>query len=105
MTDLTMHDMTAPLRALRLLTADHPDLPALAVRMTTVYPDRLELDCHDDFGVYETWREALGIDPASVTYAEQSEGRTQVLSAVADYAGARLHLTGFGTIPGLGGVA
>ncbi|MBA4866281.1 hypothetical protein H1V43_34175 [Streptomyces sp. PSKA54] len=90
--------MAAPLRALRLLTAEYGHLPAPTVQVSTVYPDRLELTFHDDLSDFEAWRGVLGIAPSSVEYGEQSDGRTRVLRAQVDYAGALLRLTGYATI-------
>ncbi|MFD5784807.1 hypothetical protein [Streptomyces sp. NPDC126933] len=95
----TMSDVAVPLRALRLLAADFPALPAATVGVSTIFPDRLDVSFHDDFGAFEAWRSALGIDPATVTYGEQSGGRTRVLTAWADYVGARLRLVGYSTHP------
>ncbi|MGG7574749.1 hypothetical protein [Streptomyces sirii] len=100
MSTLTMNDLAAPLRALRLLTADFPDLPAVNVDVSRHYPGRLELSCHDDLGTFEAWREAVGIPPESVTYKEQSAGCTRVLRAATDYAGVHLSLVGFSETPG-----
>ncbi|MEU7178820.1 MULTISPECIES: hypothetical protein [Streptomyces] len=99
MSTLTMTDLAAPLRALRLIASDFPDLPALEARVSTVYPDRLDLSVYDDLSAFDAWRAALGILPESVTYGEQSGGRTRVLSAFAEYAGARLRLVGFSEAP------
>ncbi len=96
---LTLDGLAVPLRALRLLAADFGHLPAPAVRVTTIWPDRLELDFHDDLAGFEAWREALGIAPDAVTHGTQSEGRTRVLRMVAEYAGAQLELVGYGHIP------
>jgi hypothetical protein len=98
MTTLPLESLGAALLALRVLSAEYPDLPAPCVSVSTVYPDRLDLALHDDLSAFEAWREALGIDPGAVAYGEQSGGRTRVLSALTDYAGARIRLTGFGTV-------
>lgn len=95
-----MNDLAAPVRALRLLAADFPDLPVVNVGVSRLYPDRLELVSHDDLGAFEAWREAVGILPESVTYKEQSAGRTRVLSASIDYAGVHLRLVAFSETPG-----
>ncbi|WP_148588849.1 hypothetical protein [Streptomyces sp. WAC01526] len=100
MSNQTMSDIAAPLRLLRLLAADFPDLPAMNVDVSTIFPDQLELVSHDDFGAFEAWRSVLGIQPETVTYGEQSEGRTRVLRAAVDYGGARLSLVAYSTVPG-----
>ncbi|MFB6983969.1 hypothetical protein [Streptomyces scopuliridis] len=95
----TMTDIAAPLAALRLLAADFPALPAAHVEVSTIFPERLSLSFHDDFAAFEAWRSALGILPDTVTYDEQSGGRTRVLTTSADYAGAHLRLIGYTTHP------
>ncbi|MFJ5802974.1 hypothetical protein [Streptomyces decoyicus] len=92
---LTMADLATPLRLLRLLAVDHPDLPAVNVDVSTIFPNQLELVSHDDFHAFEAWRSALGIQPETITYAEQSGGRTRLLRAAVDYAGARLCLVAY----------
>ncbi|MET9434462.1 hypothetical protein [Streptomyces sp. NPDC006551] len=92
-------DLGAPLIALRVLSVDYPLLPAPCISLSTVYPERLELSFHDDFGAFEAWREALGIDPLNVVHRVHRDGRTCVLGVHVDYAGAELHLIGFGTVP------
>ncbi|MFI9353142.1 hypothetical protein [Streptomyces lydicus] len=99
MSALTMNGLVAPVRALGLLAADFPDLPAVNVNVSTIYPGRLEVVSYDDLGVFEVWREAVGILPESVTYNEQSAGRTRVLKASIDYAGVHLRLVGFSETP------
>ncbi|MEU5886848.1 hypothetical protein ABZ835_08405 [Streptomyces sp. NPDC047461] len=96
---LTLDDMAVPLRVLRLLAVDFGHLPAPAVRVTTVWPDRLELEFHDDLAGFEAWRDALGIPSDAVTHGTQSAGRTRVLHARVEFAGARLELVGYGRIP------
>ncbi|GAB2974144.1 hypothetical protein GCM10023080_043150 [Streptomyces pseudoechinosporeus] len=95
---LMLENLAAPLRALRLLSVDFGHLPAPTVRMTHIYPGRLELTFHDDLPSFEAWREALGAAPDAVTYGVQSGGRTRVLSTVVDYAGAEVLLTGFADV-------
>ncbi|WNM29541.1 hypothetical protein RKE30_03595 [Streptomyces sp. Li-HN-5-11] len=96
---VTLDDLAAPLRALRLLTADFGHLSAPAVRVTPIYPERLELAFHDDLAGFEGWRDALGIAPDAVTHGTQSDGRTRVLKASIDYAGAAVDLVGYGDVP------
>ncbi|MCI3276273.1 hypothetical protein [Streptomyces cylindrosporus] len=96
---LTLDDLSVPLRALRLLAVDFGHLPAPAVRVTTIWPDRLELDFHEDLAGFEAWRDALGIVPDAVTHDTQSGGRTRVLRTTTEYAGATLELVGYGHIP------
>ncbi|MEU5543569.1 hypothetical protein AB0G85_14410 [Streptomyces sioyaensis] len=95
MTSLTMNDLAAPLGLLRLLAADFAGLPAVNVDVSTIFPNTLELISHDDFGAFEAWRSALDIDAGSVSYAEQSGGRTRVLKAETKHTGVRLCLTAY----------
>lgn len=95
---LALDDLSAPLRALRSLTADFGHLKAPSVEVSTIYPDRLKLTFYDDLSGFEAWREALGIAPDDVAYHEQSGGRTRVLRASADRAGAGLDLVGYGDV-------
>ncbi|MBV1939883.1 hypothetical protein KUF83_25435 [Streptomyces sp. BV286] len=106
--NLTLDDLAVPLRALRLLATDFGRLPAPSVQVSTVYPERLELTFYDDLPGFEAWREALGIAPDTVTYREQSDGRTRVLRTSVDYAGAVLRLTAYADVVApvlVGGVA
>jgi hypothetical protein len=96
---LFLRELEAPLLALRLLGTDYGGLPAPGVRVSTVYPDRLELDFHGDLAGFEAWREALGVAPGAVEYGEQGGGRTRVLRAQSSYAGADVVLTGYGDVP------
>ncbi|WP_405955493.1 hypothetical protein [Streptomyces phaeochromogenes] len=95
---LTLDDLAVPLRLLRLLAADFGHLSAPSVQVSTVYPERLELTFYDDLPGFEAWREALGIAPDTVTYREQSDGRTRVLRTSVDYAGSAVRLTGYADI-------
>ncbi|MFE6282921.1 hypothetical protein [Streptomyces sp. NPDC057877] len=109
MTDtLRLDEMALPLRALRMLAADFGHLSAPSVQVSTIYPERLELSFYDDLPGFEAWREALGVAPDAVTYREQSDGRTRVLRASVDYAGAVVCLTGYAQVSApvpVGGVA
>ncbi|MFH0520270.1 hypothetical protein ACHBTE_24230 [Streptomyces sp. M41] len=95
---LTLDGLVVALRSLRLLAVDFGHLPAPCVDVSTYFPDRLALSFHDDLAGFETWREALGIAPDAVSHRTQSDGRTRVLKATADYAGAALELTAFADI-------
>ncbi|MCX4236304.1 hypothetical protein [Streptomyces ortus] len=95
---LTLDEVAVPLRALRLLTVDFGHLPAPTVHVTTIYPERLELSFYDDLSGFEMWREALGVAPDAVTYHVQNDGRTGVLSAGVDHAGAMVHLMGYADV-------
>lgn len=94
----TLNGLTPALTALRVLSADLPDMPAPAVRVTPIYPTLLELALHDDLGAFEPWRIALGIDREAIDFRTQGDGRTWVLCATTDYAGARVKLIAFGAV-------
>ncbi|MGW1557582.1 hypothetical protein ACWCQ1_13865 [Streptomyces sp. NPDC002144] len=95
---LKLDDLSVPLRALRLLATDFGHLPAPSVAVSTIYPDRLKLTFYDDLSGFEAWRDALGIAPDAVDYREQSDGRTRVLRAAVDHAGAGVDLVGYGDV-------
>jgi hypothetical protein len=92
---MTLNELSVPLHALRLLAVDFGHLPAPSVHLSTVYLDRLELSFHDNLAGLEAWREALGIAPDAVAHDTQGDGRTRVLKATTDLAGAVLELIGF----------
>ncbi|MEW2114563.1 hypothetical protein AB0945_05115 [Streptomyces sp. NPDC005474] len=95
---LTLDGMAVALRALRVLAVDFGHLPAPDVDVSTFCPDRLRLRFHDNMSAFEAWRAALGVDPDTVVYSEQSAGLTRVLKTTADFAGAVLELTGYGDV-------
>ncbi|MGW7024275.1 hypothetical protein ACWGGS_33720 [Streptomyces decoyicus] len=97
----TLSALGAPLLLLRMFSAEYPHLPAPCLDVSTVYPDLLTLSFHDDLGGFEAWRDALGIAVESVSHHVQCDGRTRVLEAKADYAGARLRLVGYSKTPAL----
>lgn len=96
---LTLDDLSVPLRVLRLLAVDFGHLAAPAVRVSTIWPDRLELEFHDDLAGFEAWRDALSIAPDAVSHCTQSGGRTRVLRVAVEYAGATLEMVAYGRIP------
>ncbi|QIY63104.1 hypothetical protein HEP85_17495 [Streptomyces sp. RPA4-2] len=101
-TILTLDALSAPLRALRLLALDFPDLPAPVVDVSAIYPDRLSLSFHPSqggFTGFEAWRAALGIDPSAVDFHVQCDHRTAVMTAQTEYGGANVALTGFTEVP------
>ncbi|WP_318218478.1 hypothetical protein [Streptomyces sp. SCL15-6] len=102
---LAFDGLAVPLQALRLLAVDFPHLPAPDIDLTRIYPDRLTLCFHDGLGVFEAWREALGVPPEAVTHTVQSGGSTHVLRASTVYAGATLHLRGYADVEPDGGAA
>jgi hypothetical protein len=88
-------DLSRPLALLRLLAADHPTLPAPYVGVSPHRPDCLQLSVHGDLGVFEAWREALGIEPATVRRNLQSGDTTMVLSGLGTIADAKVELLGY----------
>ncbi|GGT54268.1 hypothetical protein [Streptomyces purpureus] len=96
---LTLDGLAVPLRVLRLLATDFGHLPAPAVHLSGIFPNRLELSLHDDLAEFETWRDALGIAPDAVKHSTQSDGRTRVLKASVEYAGAELELVAYARVP------
>ncbi|MEU3242041.1 hypothetical protein [Streptomyces sp. NPDC006875] len=98
----TLVALSAPLRALRLLTIDFPDLPAPVIDVSSIYPDRLALSFHlsqGAFTAFEAWRAALGIAPDAVDFYVQCDHRTGVMTAHTEYVGADVTLTGFTELP------
>ncbi|MEU6001881.1 hypothetical protein ABZ837_29200 [Streptomyces sp. NPDC047197] len=94
----TLNGLAPALTALRLLAVDFPEMPAPTVRVTPIYPTLLELALHDDLGAFEPWRIALGIAREDIDFRAQDDGRTWVLRATTDYAGARVKLIAFGDV-------
>ncbi|MGW4028488.1 hypothetical protein ACWEFL_04070 [Streptomyces sp. NPDC004838] len=99
MSALTLGELSAPLLVLRVLTTEFGHLPAPHIEVSTHFPDRLELSFHEDFAGFEAWREALAIDSEAVGHHVQGDGRTGVLTARTDFAGASLRLIGYATAP------
>ncbi|MEU3735966.1 hypothetical protein AB0E78_02655 [Streptomyces sp. NPDC032198] len=95
-TDLAMEGLAVPLRALRVLALDFPDLPAPTVHISPIYPERLQLSLHDDLGAFEPWRLALHIARDAVDFHSQGDGETWVLEAYVDVTGATVRLNAFG---------
>jgi hypothetical protein len=102
---LTLDGLAVPLRVLRLLAADFGHLPAPAVDLSHIYPDRLTLRFHDDLSAFEAWREALAVPPETVTHGVQGDGMTRVLKASTAYADADVHLHGYTDVPTVDGGA
>ncbi|MFJ3954273.1 hypothetical protein ACIPXV_30285 [Streptomyces libani] len=96
--------LRAPLQLLRTFSAEYPHLPAPCLDVSTIEPDLLTLSFHNDLGGFEAWRDALSIAAESVSHHVQCDGRTRVLEAKTDYAGARLHLVGYSKVPAAGAV-
>ncbi|MET9526742.1 hypothetical protein [Streptomyces coeruleorubidus] len=100
---MTLDDLTVPLRALRLLAVDFPHLPAPDVDVSPVFPEWLRLSLHDtsceSLAAFEQWRTALRIAPEAVDSRTQSDGRTRVLKAEGQFAGAVIVLTAYADEP------
>ncbi|WP_338683405.1 hypothetical protein QD712_22130 [Streptomyces acidiscabies] len=94
---LTLDDLAAPLRAMRLLAVDYAGLPAPTVAVSVIYPDVLELRFHRSPADFEVWREVLRIAPDSLVYDEY-DGCVS-MRAVTEYAGARVELIGYADVP------
>ncbi|MGI5436888.1 hypothetical protein ACQEV4_05305 [Streptomyces shenzhenensis] len=99
---LALDGLSVPLRVLRLLALDFPHLTAPTVDVSPLYPQMLRLSLHesscDSFAAFESWRRALGIEPATVDFHTQSDGRTAVLKGYGVYGGADIELTAFTTL-------
>lgn len=91
----TFADLSRPMALMRLLAADHPNLPAPHLGISPHHPDCLALSVHGGLDKFEAWREALGIDPLAVRRNTQSGGTTLVLSGFAEIADARVELVGY----------
>lgn len=91
----TFADLSRPMALLNLLVADHPNLPAVNVLISRHAPNRLQLDIHGNLTVFETWREALGIDPSTVRRNLQSGGTTMVLTAAGTIADCPVELISY----------
>ncbi|MGW0163884.1 hypothetical protein ACWDWT_01660 [Streptomyces sp. NPDC003343] len=100
---LALDGLSVPLRVLRLLAIDFPHLAAPNVDISPLYPQVLRLSLHesscDSFAAFESWRHALGIEPAAVDFHTQSDGRTTVLTARGVYGGADIELTAYAALP------
>ncbi|MFE4671041.1 hypothetical protein [Streptomyces sp. NPDC056723] len=91
----TFADLSHPLALLRLLAADHPNLPAVDVHISRHSPDRLTLEVHGSLSTFEAWREALNIDPAAIRRNLQSADTTMVLSGFGTLADCNIQLVGY----------
>lgn len=95
----TIADQAAVLRLTRSLAADFPHLPAGRLQVDSICPNELTMSFHSSgssFGGFEAWREALAIDPDSVTHSLQSGDMTAVLCAVTERDGVRVELVAYG---------
>lgn len=94
---MTLSDLRGPLTALHALAAEYPLLPAADVHVSPIYPNHLEIHCHDSFAKFEAWREALKADPGKVERREQGSA-TVHLKAAAEFAGITVALHGYGPL-------
>lgn len=90
---LTLRDVSAPVAALALLMAGHPDLPAPHIDISPVFPERLRLGFHGE--PFDAWLAALVVAPETVTTGTQSNGQTNVRKVTARYGGAEIELAEF----------
>ncbi|AYG82805.1 hypothetical protein DWB77_04992 [Streptomyces hundungensis] len=96
----TVDDMRAPLKTLRFLVDEFPELPAADVHVSTLFPDRVELAFHDDLGAFEQWRAALAIRPDAVRFGTQGvDDSTMNLRAEGPYGACTLSLVAYGPTP------
>ncbi|MFI9327767.1 hypothetical protein ACIGZJ_09485 [Kitasatospora sp. NPDC052868] len=98
--------ITAAGALMAALTA-HPDLPAPKISTEyVVTADRdpsgnllltggLDFAFHDGLDGFEQWRQALGIDPATVDHDATESGTLAWLTATTTYAGVPLRLVGY----------
>ncbi|MEI7029362.1 hypothetical protein [Streptomyces pratensis] len=94
----TMSGLSAAVTVLASVVARFPDLPAVDVHFSTIFPDQVELSAHSGLAAFEAWREALGIDPWAVVLGVQSGGTTHRLNARTVFTGVRLCLVGYSEI-------
>ncbi|MFH9824015.1 hypothetical protein [Streptomyces bobili] len=100
---MTLDNLAVPLRALRLLAVDFPNLPAPDVDVSPIYPEWLRLSFHDttcdSLAAFEQWRSVLRIGADTVDCRTQNGGRTRVLKAEGLFAGAVIVLTAYADQP------
>lgn len=96
----TVDDMRAPLKTLRFLADEFPELPAADVHVSRLFPDQVELAFHDDLGAFEAWRAALAIRPEAVRFGTQGvDDSTMNLRVQALYGACTLSLVAYGPAP------
>lgn len=100
MSTLVLTDLAAPLRVLRLLAVDYPELPAPTVDVSPTDPGTLRLAFHrtGSLARFEAWRAALGIDPGTVSL-DAIGSDLLTLTADTSYAGATVRLTCYADTP------
>ncbi|MER5813332.1 hypothetical protein ABT143_35020, partial [Streptomyces sp. NPDC002033] len=83
MSGQSLREMQAPLLVLGVFAGHFWHLPAPTVSVSSVFPDRLDLDFFDAPAAFEAWREALGIDPHTISEHVQLGGGSRVLKVEA----------------------
>lgn len=83
------------LEALLVLARTHAHLPAVDFQVGTIFPDTIRMHIHGDLGVFEAWREALGIHGDGVSH-KSFDGRL-TLTASTTFHGATVEITGYAT--------
>ncbi|MER6517334.1 hypothetical protein ABT246_10745 [Streptomyces sp. NPDC001553] len=95
----SLREMQAPLLVLGVFAGHFWHLPAPTVSVSNVFPDQLDLDFFDAPADFEAWREALGIDPQSISTPVQLSKGNRVLTVEAEWGGAQLRLRSFTRVP------
>lgn len=98
MNDPSLREMQAPLLVLGVFAGHFWHLPAPTVSVSSVFPDQLDLDFFDTPAAFEAWREALGIDPQTISERVQGNGASRVLTVEAEWGGAMLRLRSFAPV-------
>ncbi|MFD6873311.1 MULTISPECIES: hypothetical protein [unclassified Streptomyces] len=101
MSEQTLRDMQAPLLVLGMFAGHFGHLPAPTLSVSGICPSELDMDFFDAPAAFEAWREALGIDPLTITERVQRTGGTRVLVVEAEWAGAHLRLRSFAPVVAL----
>jgi hypothetical protein len=86
-------DQLVALEALVVIGRTFAHLPGVSLNLSTVYPDTIRVHVHDDLGVFETWREALGVHADDVVY--KTYGHQLTLTASTTFHAATVELTGY----------
>ncbi|MFE0460500.1 hypothetical protein ACFW1A_14770 [Kitasatospora sp. NPDC058965] len=104
MTAQTAADQINAAGAAMALLTRHSGLPAPTLDLALMYSpedDRevwgLRLGIHWGLSGFEKWRQALDIDPDTI--ADRTSGQLYTLRAETRFAGVRVELTGFHTLP------
>lgn len=94
---VTVADQRMALEALSAILRVFGHLPGAHFGISTIYPDRVDISCHDGLADFELWRETLGIPAQSVRF--RCNDTTTNLTAPGSYAGASIQLNGFAPTP------